>query len=90
MLPGAGRESEQGALLRGRSRLRDLQDARERSASGEVEMTEFERPQLGHAGARGGELSGSEPTPGARLVGLGEAAGHHTGRQTGAEVCYVG
>lgn len=63
-----GRENEQGALLRGRSRLRDLRDARERSGSGEVEMTEFERPQraplprpsstsqlqLGHAGARGG------------------------------------
>eukprot|EP00891_Asterochloris_glomerata_P005321 jgi/Astpho2/5321/fgenesh1_pg.00075_%23_14_t len=62
-----GRENEQGALLRGRSRLRDLRDARERSGSGEVEMTEFERPQraplprpsstsqlqLGHAGARG-------------------------------------
>ena len=79
----AGRESEQGALLRGRSRLRDLRDARERSGSGEVEMTEFERPhrgplprpsstsqlQPGHAGARGGELVGSESTTGARPWG---------------------
>ncbi len=49
-------------------------------------MTEFERPQraplprpsstsqlqLGHAGARGGELGGGEPTTGARLRGLGK------------------
>ena len=59
-------------------------------------MTEFERPQrallprpssasqlqLGHAGARGGELLGSELTTGVRPWGLGVAAGHH--RQAGA------
>lgn len=59
-------------------------------------MTEFERPQraplprpsstsqlqLGHAGARGGELGGGEPTTGARLGAWG--SGWPSQRQAGA------